>query len=79
MSNLKKRYEKEYTSMWAAMEHVSENEHNKLVELCQRNCWIKRNELAFRLQSLTEEMNGGHAGMTMKRKRIFLLRVFRLK
>ena len=54
--------------MWAAMEHVSENEHNKLVELCQRNCWIKRNELAFRLQSLTEEMNGGHAGMTMKRK-----------
>lgn len=55
MSNLKKRYEKEYTSMWAAMEHVSENEHNKLVELCQRNCWIKRNGLAFRLHPLTEE------------------------
>lgn len=47
MTGFREEYEKKYTPMWEAMKKVSENEHNKLVELCQRNCWVKWHGLSF--------------------------------
>lgn len=42
MNDFQKEYEKKYAPMWAAMKMILEDEHSKLVELCQRNCWIRR-------------------------------------
>lgn len=47
MNNSRDEYEKKYGLMWAAMESVSEDEYNRLVELCQKNCWIKWHGLSF--------------------------------
>lgn len=47
MGDFREEYEKKYAPMRAAMEPVVGEEHDRLVELCQRNCWIKRHGLAF--------------------------------
>ena len=47
MSGFREEYERKYAPMRAAMEPVVGAEHGRLVELCQRNCWIKRHGLAF--------------------------------
>ena len=48
MSNFREEYEKTYGPMRAARKPISQELHDKLVALCQRNCWLKRHGLAFR-------------------------------
>lgn len=43
----REEYDRKYAPMRAAMEAVTGAEHDRLVELCQRNCWVKRHGLAF--------------------------------
>ena len=47
MSNFREEYEKTYGPMRAARKPISQELHDKLVALCQRNCWLKRHGLAF--------------------------------
>ena len=47
MGDFREEYERTYAPMRAAMEPVAGTEHDRLVGLCQRNCWIKRQGLAF--------------------------------
>lgn len=47
MSDYRDNYEKTYGPMFAARRPVSPELHEKLVTLCQRNCWLKKNGLAF--------------------------------
>ena len=47
MSNFREEYEKTYGPMRAARKPISQELHDKLVALCQRNCWLKRHGLAL--------------------------------
>ena len=55
MSNFREEYEKTYGPMRAARKPISQELHDKLVALCQRNCWLKRHGLAFMDDPCLEE------------------------
>ena len=80
MSDFREEYEKKYGPMRAARKEISPALYETLVQLCQRNCWIKKHGLAFmddpclELDSpytfyeyeSTAATNGGRVGTTMK-------------
>ena len=47
MGDFREAYAEKYGPMLAARRPVSPDRHETLVQLCQRNCWLKRNGLAF--------------------------------
>ena len=47
MADFHNEYAKTYSPMFAARRPVSPELHQKLVALCQRNCWVKRHGIPF--------------------------------
>lgn len=40
-------YQKKYAPLWDAQKPVSEQQHNELIQLCQRNAWLKSHGIPF--------------------------------
>lgn len=47
MSDFREEYDKKYGPMRAARKDISPELHETLVQLCQRNCWVKRHGIPF--------------------------------